>query len=146
MQLKALKNFWMPDTKRGVTVSRKVNEEFTIDEIEEGALIFEILLMARARVVDEKFIPPTARYGCKMGFSYTPEGGFLTHCGRGKEVTLSQEIAGPLLVSGHVVPVDEDSWTPKKLLGITAKENDPKKMFDDLPPAPAESWIRKGGH
>jgi len=144
MKLKALKNFWLPDARRGISIQKKIDDQFDLDETELGPLIFEILQTGRGRVVDEKFVPKSGRYLCKRSFSYTSVEGLPAFCGSGKEITLSQETAGPLLVLGHVVPVD-DGWTPQKLLAPMVRDGEPKKMFDDLPTV-NESWIRRGGH
>jgi hypothetical protein len=47
-------------------------------------------------------------------------------------------------VSGHVKPVDEDGWTPRKLLGPIIKEDKVKKMFDDIVEPKEPNWATKG--
>ncbi len=144
MKLKALRGFWMMDKKRGVSVARKIGEEFTVDEAEEGELIYGMLAAGRATVVDEKFIPLSWRYVCTHSFTFQNVEGLPVSCSVGKEMIFSQDQACKYLVNGYIRPVDESGWTPKKLLGSIVKEATIKQMFDDLP-KPKESWVMKEG-
>ena len=130
----------MQDKKRGANVARKIGEEFTVDETEEGELIYGMLTSGRAMVVDEKFIPKSWRYFCRHSFSYVNADGLPRFCSAGSEITLSQEQACKYLVSGYIRPVDETGWTPRKLLGATVKEGSVRQMFDDLPEV-REPWV-----
>lgn len=143
MKLKALKSFMMPDRKRGMTITRKIDEEFEADEMEEGELIYGMLTSSRATVIDEKFIPKSWRYICVHSFSYAQADASRKSCSAGSEITLDQEQGCRYMAAGFVRPVDDLGWTPKKLLRPTVKENTVKQMFDNVE-QPKETWTMKG--
>jgi len=143
MQLRALRSFRLNDRKTGRMINQEKGSLFELDHAEEGELIYSLLQSRSAYVEDEKFIPKSWRYVCVHAFHFKNEG-ILRSVTPGREVTLSQKVASEFLSIGFIKPVDEDGWTPKKLLGPTVKEDNVKKMFDDLLPEKEPSWVRKG--
>ena len=144
MKLKTLKGHWAKDEKRGVMIERKVGEEFCLDEtgLKEAEVIYQLLRDLQVTVVDEKFIPKSGKYEALFPHQYQKDGerrGLVP----GVEVALTQEQAAPLLISGHIRPVDPEGWVPKKLLQPGVKGNPPIQMFDTPDRPPKEPWIRR---
>jgi hypothetical protein len=140
MKLKAMANFQALDKKRGEMVSRKVGDIFELDPFDEAEAIFGIL-QSRGVCVDEAFIPARGEYRGLHYISFS-EDGKMIHVFPGKNRQLSQEAASRLMTSGHVKPVDEGAWTPKKLLEGTLSDAPAKRMFDDPLPE-KETWVSK---
>jgi hypothetical protein len=141
MKLRALKNFRMMDSVRGVMVNRKVGEEFTADEGKEGEFIYGGLGSGQLTCVDPLFVPANGRYKILHGVTVGLNGESKTLF-PGHTVTLTQEDASMLMAMGHVKPETDGAWTPSKLLMGSVSKNKPKKMFDDLEPK-AENWVQK---
>jgi hypothetical protein len=143
MKLKTLRSFSHIDQKTGRLMVRKKETEFIMDETAQGEEIFSLLGMGRVTIIDDSIVPKTGRYLCLYGFPYETAEAFLRSAQPGAEVSLPRETAVRLLVSGHIKPIDEDGWTPRKLLGPILKEDKIKKMFDDPVPE-KEPWVQKG--
>lgn len=147
MKLKALKSFRLENTTRGCMEDRWKDAIFEMSEEEEAEAIYGFLLDGLVVVQDEKFIPSDQRYFVNHGITIqTPDGLTKTHL-PGKEISLLPEIACGFLVSGHIKPVDEKAWIPKRLVkpGVSSTA-EPKRMFDEPEPK-KETWVNryKGG-
>ncbi len=145
MRLRALKNIWVMDRKKGTYCPLKIGQEFELDETvkEEGADIYSLLGANQVSITDEKFVPSSWRYVALQEFEYKSEAGFSRVSKIGQELTLSQEIASGLLAKGHIKPVDEGAWIPRKLLAPALQDDKVKQMFDD-PVSEKENWVMKG--
>lgn len=141
MKVKCLKSVYVEDKKRGVMVARQIDEEFELDPSEEGETIYILLLSGKITIVDTKFIPENWRYIILRPFPYRTVEGFPRVGQPGAEISLSQERACELLVSGHVKPVDSDGWVPRNLLGLTVKDAEVRRMFDEPLPERKEDWV-----
>lgn len=141
MKVRALRKFWMDDKIRGTMIEKNNGDVFEMDEAEEGETIFGLFGGGRITVIDEKFLPMKGTYRAVHGFSYKTEDGFPRMATAGKEISLAQEVACQLLTTGFIRRLDDNEWSPKKLLQSNMKSNEPKVMFDKEP-AKTESWIR----
>jgi hypothetical protein len=149
MKIRALlRSFFIVDKKRGMSVKIEAGQEFEFDHIEQAEDLFCLLQAGQAIVIDEKFIPKSGKYIILRAFPYRTADGFPRVGQPGAEITLSQEKACELLVSGHIKPVDESGWTLRRLLEPTIKDNVVKRMFDDFE-EPKKNWAKdygKGGN
>ncbi len=145
MKLKCLRPCWIRNETRGVMVPIQKDQLVEMDETKEAETIFSLLTGGKLTVVDERFIPKEARYIVLSYINYTSKDGFPRSDGPGAEVTLSAEVATPLLIAGLIKPSDPKQWTVKRLLrGDTVKSGEVKRMFDPPDaPAPKENWIFK---
>jgi hypothetical protein len=143
MKLRALRNFYFSDKKRGSFTALKVGDNFEIDEVADGPEIFMLLQAGRATVDDDRFVKEGADYYCVVACSLPlPEGGFK-NLRAGDYASLLVEIAVRLMLTGHVRPADEFGWQPRHLLGGNLNPvGEPKRMFDDGE-APKVSWMER---
>lgn len=143
MKVRATRSHRHKDEKRATMVVRKKGDEFTLDQETEGELIFNLLTGAAIEVIDNDFIPPSAKYRVLSYISYETKEGFPSGGKPGDEVALEQSVACRYMVSGHVKPVSEKQWRPLWLLGDVVKQaTEPKRMFDEEPPR--ENWVKGG--
>jgi hypothetical protein len=143
MKLTALKNCWIENKKRGVMVNLAIGEEVELDHTEKevAEMIHNLFYGRKMNITDEKFIPENGKYIILRPFPYRTVEGFPRSGIPGAEISLTQEKACELLASYHVRPVDENSWSPSKLLEPPIKDNVIKRMFDNPLPEKEESWM-----
>ncbi len=145
MEVKAIRNFWHKDTKRGAMVERKKGDGFTLElnETSEKEDAYSLIMEGRVTVIDERFVPKEGEYTV-LRQTFIQKDGRKRRLNPGEKVAFPQEEAVNLMVNGSVKPSEGMAWRPVHLLRpVGASTDAPKRMFDDGP-AQKENWVTKG--
>jgi len=144
MRVKANKNFWLNNSKRGVMENVAKGSELDIDHVDkkEAETLYSLLRDGAVSCIDLKFIPLTAEYKAIYACTIGKEDGSRRTLSPGKTYDLKQAEAASLLMTGHIKPCDTGQWIPTNLLGVSISNEEPKKMFDD-PLIQKESWLTR---
>jgi len=123
------------DKKRAAMISVAKGEEVELDiEDQENRLsVWEIICSDRVVITDGR-IPASAQYLVLHTENYVRGDGTRVTLFPGKEITLGREVAARFLVSGHIRPVDQNTWRPSDLIRPRGAINtEAKKMYDEEP-------------
>lgn len=129
IKLKALADFWLRDSNRGIMRPLKTDDEFTLPclSMEDYKVLATLVFDRRADIVDERIIPQSAQYRVQIPFEIEVAGEILRG-NTGEILRLGQATACLLMSEKKVIPADPNSWHPYKMLFVTP---DKKRMFDD---------------
>lgn len=140
MRLKAIRNFWLKNEKRGCMEQITAGQEFELDTNIEAELIDQLVRDLKAEPCDYT-IPEQARYIASCALSYQDDDGWH-HIEAKQTVSLPRSMACRLMAEGKIKPENPEAWFPRKSLQMAdlIKKGEPKRMFDKIT---KPNWITR---
>lgn len=129
IKLRALADFWLRDSNRGIMRPLKTDDEFTLPclSMEDYRVLATLIFDQRVTIVDERVIPQSAQYRVQVPFE-VEVGGEILRGNTGEILRLGQATACLLLGEKKIIPADPNSWHPYMTVFVIP---DKKRMFDD---------------